>query len=68
MIDLERLKEAACKCFGVTINELNGRHRQANIIYAKVAIAKVLKDNGLDNEAIALKMFGIIYFSLAYFK
>ena len=42
----EQLKELACKHFKVTKSQVEGKGRKVNMVYARVALAKILHTKG----------------------
>ena len=42
----EQLKDLACKHFKVTKSQIEGKGRKINVVYARIAIAKVLHESG----------------------
>lgn len=49
----EQLKELACKHFKVTKEQVMGKGRKLNVVYARIAIAKVLHESGYTLQEIA---------------
>lgn len=43
---IEKLRELACKHFGVTMEVLNSCNRKADCVYARIAISKALHSKG----------------------
>ena len=42
----EQLKDLACKHFKVTKSQIEGKGRKINVVYARIAVAKVLHESG----------------------
>ena len=42
----EQLKDLACKYFKVTKSQVEGKGRKAEVVYARIAIAKILHCKG----------------------
>ena len=42
----EQLKDLACKHFKVTKSQIEGKGRKINVVYARIAGAKVLHESG----------------------
>ena len=42
----EQLNDLACKHFKVTKSQVEGKGRKINVVYARIAIAKVLHESG----------------------
>lgn len=42
----EQLKDLACKHFKVTKSQIEGKGRKMNVVYARIAIAKILHSEG----------------------
>lgn len=46
MTTIEQLKDLACKHFKVTKGQIEEKGRKINVVYARIAIAKVLHESG----------------------
>lgn len=42
----EHMKDLACKHFKVSKSQLDGKCRKAEIVYARIALAKILRNQG----------------------
>ena len=58
----EQLKDLACKHFKVTKSQIEGKGRKINVVYARIAVAKVL------HESYGVKAFAVqaLCFERAY--
>lgn len=48
----EQLKELACKHFKVTKSQIDSKGRRINVVYARIAIAKILNEQGYTQHEI----------------